>query len=172
MFTERMGRGRPQDISARMDLVDSSGDVVYEKDENGQDGEAGWIEFYGPESDQAKRFGRHITAEQFLEEKREARRANKKQPTISEMERKVAEMEEQATEWLAVRLKAWRLIDKDGNVMDDVQPTKENAMALFNHPEYAYLKLAALEFVGDPSNFFTKKPGSSSPSQETSSEAS
>lgn len=174
MFTDRLGLGRPQDISARMDLIDSSGEVVYEKDENGKDisDGAGWLEFWGPEADQVKKFGRHVAAEELLEEKREQRRKTKKEPTIAEMERKVEGFEQKATEALAIRLKDWRLIDKDGRVMDDVQPTKESAEQLFGHPEYAYLKLAALEFIGEPSNFFTKKPGSSSPSQETSSEAS
>ena len=64
MFTEKLGLGRPQDITAKMDLIDSSGEVVYELDKEGRPLEPGWLEFLGPEADQVRKFGRHIAAEE------------------------------------------------------------------------------------------------------------
>lgn len=171
MFTEKLGLGRPQDISARMDLIDSEGNIVYEKDAEGRQLEPGWLEFWGPESDPVKRFGRFFAAEEMVEEKRTTRTKGRKGPTVAEMERKIEGYERKTVEGLAIRLKNWRLISIDGVVLD-IPPTKENAEQLFGHPEYAYLKIAALEFVGEPDNFFSKKPVSLSSLPEKSSEGS
>ena len=170
MFADKLGLGRPQDISARMDLINSYGEIVYEKDKKtGQPLDAGWLEFWGPESEQVKRFGRFIAAEELLEEKRSAARGGRKGPTIAEMEKKVEGYERKAVEGLALRLKAWRLVSIDGEFVD-IPPTKENAEQLFGNAEYGFLRQAALEFVGNPDNFFTRKPEALSSSPESSSE--
>lgn len=155
MFTDKLKLGRPQDISARMDLINSAGEVVYERLENGQDGEPGWLEFYSAEAEAVRRFGRSVAAEELLKERR-ASRSKKRDATLSEMEREIEGYEGKAVEGLAIRLKAWRLVSADGEVLD-IPCTKENAQQLFGHPEYGYLKQAALEFCGDPENFFTKR---------------
>lgn len=170
MFTDKLGLGRPQDITAKMDLINSEGEIVYELDKNGREKEPGWLEFLGPEADEVRRFGRQIAADEMLDEKRAAARV-KKNPTHAEMERKIEGYERKAVEGLALRLKAWRLVSIEGEVID-IPCTKENAAELFGHPEYGYLKQAALEFVGNPDNFFTKRPENSSGSPEASSEAS
>ena len=106
----------------------------------------------------------------MLDDKRNVARGRNKGPNLAQMERKIEGYEQKAVEGLALRLKAWRLVSIDGKVID-IPCTKENAEQLFGHPEYGYLKQAALEFVGDPDNFFTPKPDSSSDSPETSSNA-
>ena len=164
MFTEKLGLDRPQDVFARMEQVNGDGEVVYERLPDGQDGDPGWIEFWGPEVAAVKRFGRHVAAEEMLREKQESRKGGKK-PTLAEMERQIEGYEEKAVEGLAIRLKAWRLVDKDGVVID-TEATKEKATQLFSHPGYSYLRTAALDFVGEPANFFTKKSGSSSNSDD------
>ena len=155
MFTEKLGLDRPQDVFARMEQINGDGEIVYERLPDGEEGAPGWLEFWGPEMAAVKNFGRHVAAEEMLREKQEQRKGGKK-PTMAEMERLIDDYELKAVEGLAIRLKAWRLVDKDGAVID-TEATKEKATQLFGHPGYSYLRTAALEFVGDPLNFFTKK---------------
>ena len=169
-FTDKLGLGRPTDISARMEIVDSEGNVVFELDKDGKEIAPAWLEFWGPDSEPVRKFSRHIVAETMIEEKREERSRRKKAPSESEMLRKIDNLDQSAIEGMAVRLKDWRLVNVDGAVVE-VPPTKENAMALFGDPEYGYLRLAVLEFLGDETNFFTKRPAPSASSQSDLSKA-
>ena len=168
MITDKLGLAAPADISARMDLINSKGDVVYVikrnedgeilKDDKGDPvlGEAGWIEFWGPEAEPVRRFRRELETESFIKGKREQRKGIKV-PSPAEAEREIEEAEQTVTDGLACRVKAWRLVTGDGRVLED-QATTDAARALFSHPGYRFLKIAAVQFCGDSDNFFTESP--------------
>lgn len=167
-FVREMGLGVPTDITARMDFIDANGDVVNELDDNGEIIGTAWLEFYGPEAAPVKKFSRHLVAETMVEEKREQRSKKKKLPSESEMLNKLDDLERTQVEGMAIRLKAWNLVDENGKRMD-VAPTKENAMALFGDPEFTYLRAAIIEFFKDETNFFSTKQTSSESSPKSTS---
>jgi len=146
-FKDKLGLATSADITARMDLVNAAGEVVRDLD-----GEPGWIEFYGPDADPVKRFRRQLEAEQYIELQKRQRKGNKL-PTEAEAERELEKMEAKLVDALVLRVKDWRLVTSDGEVLE-VECTRENVKALFGDSEYAYLRREATEFCGDNENFF------------------
>lgn len=153
MFLDKLGLGAAEDISARMLLTNSRGEIVHDKN-----GEPGWIEFWGPESELVRRFRREIERQQYIDGEREKRKGAKV-PTEADAERKLDELYAMTVDGISVRIKAWRLVSADGEVLDD-PATIDAARQLFGHPAYSYLKREAINFLGDPDNFFTKKAAS------------
>ena len=157
MFTKDLGLAAPEDISARMLLTNSRGDIVEDKN-----GDPGWIEFFGPDAEPVRRFRRRVERDQYIKLKKEERRRNKAM-TEAEADRELDDLEGMTADGLAQRVKAWRLVSVDGEVVD-VPCTIDNVRQLFGDTAYAYLRREAIEFCGDPSNFFSKKPARSSSS--------
>lgn len=149
-LSKRLGLGVPTDITARMLLIDSEGNVV-----EAADGEPGYIEFYGPQAAPVRHFRRQVSRDYLLEVERQ--KAQGKLPTANDMERRVQEIEQTQVDAVAVRVKSWRLVSRDGEVIDE-PVTLEAARELFGAPEHEYLLQEALKFVGDNTNFFRKPP--------------
>ena len=152
MFTEKLGLVADGEISAKMDLINSRGEIV--RDDKG---EAGWIEFYGPDAQAVKNFRRQVEKDQIIEMHKEKRRGNKA-PNEADAERELDRIYGLLADGLAKRTKDWRLLDAEGKDVK-VPCTFENAKELFGHPDYEFLRREAQKFCEDQENFFTTNAG-------------
>ncbi|MEM6413199.1 MAG: hypothetical protein AAF720_00895 [Pseudomonadota bacterium] len=145
-----LGLSAPQDISARMELINSVGEFVYDKD-----GEVGWIEFWGPDAEPSRQYKRQVEREIYIKTQKE-KRNGVKVPTAIEADREIDETYSYLVEAVANRVKNWRIVNDKGEVVD-LPCTIENIRAFFSHPGHEYLRKAALDFCADPENFFKRK---------------
>ena len=148
MFTDKLGLVADGEISAKMDLINSRGVIV--RDENG---EPGWIEFYGPDAAAVRTFRRQVEKDQIIEMHKEKRRGNKA-PNEADAERELDRIYGLLVDGLAKRTKAWRLLNAEGNEVE-IACTFENAKELFAHADYEFLRREAQKFCEDHENFFT-----------------
>lgn len=148
-FLDKLQLTSDREITARMNLINSEGDVVRDAD-----GEPGWIEFWGPEAEATREAKRRVTVELFREQHNAQRKGKVKPLSEDEAERKLERLNAQIAESLADRVKDWRLVDRPGGQAVDEPCTRKSVLALFSDPKFEFLRDAASEFVLDTDNFF------------------
>lgn len=148
-FLDKLDLAAPGDISARMPLVDSQGKVL-----QCTDGEEGWIEFWGPEAEATRQYRRKVQVEQLLQDRRRAEKGKK--TTRQDAERQLDELDALLIEGVSQRVKAWRLVSADGEVID-VEADFAAAKKLFGASGYEFLRNEAVQFLADPENFTNTK---------------
>lgn len=143
-ITEKLGLAKPGDLYARMTLTDSSGNVVE------ADGEEGWIEFWGPDSEASRRHKRNLSVEANM---RSNAKTKKNAPyTRAQAEREVDEARARTVRFIVAHIRNWRLVSGSGELID-VPFSEEVATQLFSHPDYGFLADNAAAFLIDPENF-------------------
>lgn len=154
--------GLAPDVEAfgRMELVNISNEVVKDKD-----GEPGWIEFWGPEHHKLKQYSQELRVDAILEQKREQQR--RKRISRADAAAEMDKLEQQLVEGLALRVKDWRIVSNDGDVVD-TDANFEKAKMLFGH--YQFLAMEAAAYCADNGNFFETSSTNSLGSEEQSSE--
>lgn len=150
----KLTAAKPDDLFTRMDLILDKAEKKVAED---KDGNPGWIEFWSDDAkackDQLKRIGGRLYV---LTERRDKRREELSEgDAVKELE----EYHNLIVEGLAHRVKDWRLVNSEGDVIE-APVTFENAKALFGDDDHDLRELAQAH-VSERRNFTMRASKSS-----------
>lgn len=151
---------RPDDICARMPLrLFRRGDVIVD-----HTGAEGWIEFWAEDATAIRAKVKGLSGRFYRITSVREKRTEREWADLSDqaLAKELDELKSVTTEMLALRVKAWRLLDSEGGHVD-VPVTMENARSLFSDDEHDLRELTSDWMRDNPDAFFPPKNASLSP---------
>lgn len=140
---------KPDDRYAKMYFAFASDFRVEERSEEQVDEKTGWIEFWADDAKACKEPLRRIAGRLYvLSERREKRN---KELTDEKAAEELAEFNRLIIEGLAMRTKAWQLVDSEGDAIQ-APLSFENAKAVYSDDDHN-LREVVQDFLKDRVNF-------------------